>query len=77
MNIKILGSGCPRCIQLYDAVKKAADEMGLDYTIEKVTDMNKIMEYGVVMTPALIVDEEVKLAGKVASVNAAKKYLQK
>lgn len=77
MNIKILGSGCSRCIQLYDAVKKAADELGLDYTIEKVMDMNKIMEYGVVMTPALVVDEKVLLTGKVASVSVLKRYLQK
>ena len=65
MNIKILGSGCAKCKKLYNNVEEALKESGLAATLEKVEDINKIIDYGVMMTPALVIDEEVKSVGKV------------
>jgi small redox-active disulfide protein 2 len=67
MKIQILGTGCPKCKKLAEAATAAADELELDYELEKVTDINEIMTYGVMMTPALVVDGQVKVAGKVPS----------
>lgn len=77
MVIKILGSGCPKCKQLEENAKKAISETGINATVEKVTDINKIMDYGVMMTPALVIDEEVKSVGKVLSSEDIKKFLKK
>ncbi|MDO9584590.1 MAG: thioredoxin family protein [Desulfomicrobium sp.] len=77
MKIQILGTGCPKCVKLTAAVKTAADDLGLAYEIEKVTDVNQIMAYGVMMTPGLVVDGEVKLVGKVPTVDELKKILAK
>jgi small redox-active disulfide protein 2 len=68
MNIKILGSGCAKCKKLYANVEAAIKESGIDATLEKVEDINKIIDYGVMMTPGLVIDEEVKSVGKVLSV---------
>ena len=65
MKIQILGTGCPKCVKLTEVVKTAADSLSLAYEIEKVTDVNQIMAYGVMMTPGLVVDGELKLVGKV------------
>jgi len=65
MKIQILGTGCPKCQKLAQNAEAAAKELGIDYEIEKVTDVNDIMKFGVMMTPALAVDDEVKSAGKV------------
>ncbi len=65
MVIKVLGSGCPKCKKLEENVRKALDESGLTAEVEKVTDMNKIMEHGVMMTPGLVVDDKVVSTGKV------------
>lgn len=73
MKIQILGTGCPKCVKLTAVVKTAADDLGLAYEIEKVTDVNQIMAYGVMMTPGLVVDGEVKLVGKVPTVDELKK----
>jgi len=67
MNIKVLGSGCPSCIKLEKFVRKAVEQLELDATIEKVTDMKDILSYGVMSTPALVVDEKVVSTGKVLS----------
>ncbi|WP_379969763.1 thioredoxin family protein [Ectobacillus sp. sgz5001026] len=75
MNIKILGSGCSNCKRLEANAKAAIEELGLDATIEKVTDIKDIMKYGVMSTPALVVDEKVKVMGKVPSAEDIKKYL--
>lgn len=75
MNIKILGSGCSNCKRLEANAKAAIEELGLDATIEKVTDIKDIMKYGVMSTPALVVDEKVKVMGKVPSADDIKKYL--
>ncbi len=67
MTIQILGTGCAKCQQLAENTKAAARELGIDFELEKVTDILKIIEYGVMATPALAVDGKVKLVGKVAS----------
>ncbi len=77
MNIKILGSGCKNCQKLEEATKKAVEEMGINAEIEKVEDFKKIMEYGVMQTPALVVDEDVKFSGRVPKVEDIKEYLSK
>jgi len=64
-KLQILGTGCPKCRQLAANARAAAEEMGIDYEIEKVTDLNDIMKFGVMITPALAVDGEVKVVGKV------------
>ena len=74
-KIQILGTGCPKCIKLTENAKKAAEEAGVACEIEKVTDIKKIMDYGVMMTPALAVDSVVKSVGKVLSVEEIKKLL--
>ena len=65
MTIQILGTGCPKCKALEANAKKAVEEHKIDAVIEKITDIDEIMEMGVMMTPALAVDGEVKSAGKV------------
>jgi small redox-active disulfide protein 2 len=65
--IQVLGTGCTKCKRLAENAEKAAQELGLEYQIEKVTDINLIMSFGVMMTPALAVDGTVKLVGKVSS----------
>ena len=67
MTIQILGGGCPKCQQLAVNAQAAIDEVGVNASIEKITDSDKIMEMGAVMTPALAIDGEVKSAGKVLS----------
>jgi len=75
MKIQILGTGCPKCKQLAENADTAAKELNLDYKLEKVTDINQIMSFGVMMTPALVVDGEVKLVGKVPTPDAIKQLL--
>jgi len=74
-QIKILGPGCRRCEQLAAATKEAAAELGVDYELEKVTAVAKFASYGVMMTPALVVDGEVKSQGKVLSSDQIKALL--
>ena len=71
-NIKVLGTGCAKCDMLYDNVKKIADEMGLEYELDKVKDIMEITAFGVMMTPALVVDGVVKVSGKVPKDNEIK-----
>lgn len=75
MIIKILGSGCAKCKKMESNVKEAIKEMNIDATVEKVKDINDIMSYGVMSTPALVIDEEVKVMGKLLSTEEIKKYL--
>jgi len=75
MIIKILGTGCSNCKRLEANAKKAVEELGLDATIEKVTDIKEIMKYGVMKTPAIVVDEKVKAFGRVPTAEEIKKYL--
>jgi len=67
MKIEILGTGCPKCKKLNQNAEEAVKELGIDAEIVKVTKINEIMNYGVMVTPALAVDGEVKSAGKVLS----------
>jgi small redox-active disulfide protein 2 len=76
MKIQILGTGCPKCKQLAEAADTVAKELGLDYELVKVTDINQIMAFGVMMTPALAVDGVVKVSGKVPSPGDIRKMLQ-
>jgi small redox-active disulfide protein 2 len=76
MVIKILGAGCANCKKLDQNVRKAIEELGIDASVEKVEDIKAIVGYGVMRTPALVVDEQVKVMGKVASVEEIKKFLQ-
>ncbi|MCL5103891.1 MAG: thioredoxin family protein [Armatimonadetes bacterium] len=71
-KIQILGTGCPNCNKLTEVTKEAAESLGIDYQLEKVSDLQQIMGFGVMMTPALVVDGEVKVAGKVPSVDEIK-----
>jgi small redox-active disulfide protein 2 len=77
MEIKVLGPGCPKCQTLEKNTKDAVAELGLSAQIGKVTDINEIINYGVFMTPGLVVDGEVKIVGKVASKDEIKKILSK
>ncbi len=74
-NIKILGKGCPNCLKLEELSKSAANELGIEYTMEKVTDINKIMEFGVMTTPALVVDSIVKVAGRIPTMEELKEMI--
>ena len=74
-KLQILGTGCPKCQKLTELTEKAAQELGVDYEFEKVKDINEIMSYGVMITPALAVNGEVRLAGKVPSVEEIKKIV--
>jgi len=67
MNIQILGTGCPKCKALEANVRQAVESAGIAATVEKVTDVDKIVDMGVMMTPALAVDGQVVSAGKVLS----------
>ena len=75
-KLQILGSGCAKCNKLQDDGERAARELGIEYEMEKVKDINKIMDFGVMITPALVVDGEVKVSGKVPSVEDIKKMIQ-
>jgi small redox-active disulfide protein 2 len=74
-KIQILGTGCKKCQTLMENAKSAADELGIQYELIKVSDIKDIAGFGVMLTPALAVDGEVKLVGKVAKPEELKKYL--
>jgi len=74
-KIQILGTGCSKCKKLAENAEIAAKELGIEYEIEKVTNINDIMKFGVMITPALAVDGKVKIAGKVASPDDIKAML--
>ncbi len=68
-KIQILGTGCPKCKKLYEAAKQAVKENGIDAEVTKVEDINEILKFGVMMTPALVIDGEVKVVGRVPNSN--------
>ena len=74
-KIQILGTGCAKCKKLAELAEKAAGELDLQYQLEKVTELNDIMNFGVLVTPALVVDGEVKIAGKIPGINDIKRML--
>jgi small redox-active disulfide protein 2 len=71
-HLQILGTGCPKCNQLAAATEAAATALGLEFQLEKVTDLKQIMTFGVMMTPALVVDGTVKCVGRVPKVDELK-----
>lgn len=75
-KIQILGTGCPKCKKLADNAEAAAKELGIDVELEKVTDINRIMAFGVMITPALVVDGDVKSTGRLPSAEDIKEMLQ-
>ncbi|MGQ9550638.1 MAG: thioredoxin family protein [Roseiflexus sp.] len=74
-KLQILGTGCAKCQQLTQHTEKAAQALGINYVIEKVTEIDQIMSFGVMVTPALAVDGVVKVVGKVPSVEQLKQVL--
>ena len=75
-TIKVLGPGCAKCEQLAKAAKQAADEIGIEYEFEKVTDIMEITTYGVLFTPALVIDGEVRVTGRVPTTDEIKDIIQ-
>lgn len=75
MKLEILGTGCAKCTKLEEETRQAVKELGLDAEVIKVKDLKDIMAYGVMVTPALVVDGEVKVAGKIPSRDELKKMI--
>ena len=75
-KIQILGTGCAKCENLAANAKQAADELGIEYELQKVSQITEIMEFGVMMTPALALDGKAIIVGKVATVQEIKKVLE-
>jgi small redox-active disulfide protein 2 len=76
MKIQILGTGCPKCNKLYQNAQEAVEAAGVEADIEKVTNLNDIMTFGVMVTPALAIDGQVKTSGSVPSADEIKKMIQ-
>ena len=76
MEIKILGAGCPKCQKLEAMVRVVVDKLGLDAEIIHIHDIDKILSYNIMMTPALVVDGVVKLSGKLPSADKLEQMLQ-
>ncbi len=76
MRISILGTGCTKCKLLEKNANQAVQDLGIECEVEKITDIQEIMKYGVMMTPGLVVDGQVKSVGKVLSVEKIKEYLR-
>lgn len=74
-KIQILGTGCAKCQKLASVADEAAKALGVPYELEKVTEIQKIMSFGVMFTPALVVDGQVKVAGRVPSLEETKKLI--
>lgn len=77
MVIKILGTGCAKCKKLEESARQAISESGVEAVVEKVTNLDDIMDYGVMMTPALVIDEKVVSSGKLLSVSDIKAMINK
>jgi small redox-active disulfide protein 2 len=75
-KIQILGTGCPKCKKMAEQAEEAAKELGIDYELEKVTDITEIMSFGVMLTPALVVDGNVKVAGKLPKFDELKNMIR-
>ena len=74
-QVKVLGTGCPKCKKLAEMVTKISSDNNIDVTVVKITDMNEIVKYGVMMTPGLVIDEKVVLSGKLPSEHELKTLL--
>jgi len=76
MKIQVLGTGCPKCKKVYENTEKALKELGVCAEVEKVQDLKAIMNFGLMVTPALAVDGDVKVAGRIPSVEEIKKFVE-
>lgn len=76
MVIKILGVGCPNCIKLEELAKKAAQELNVNAEFVKVKNIDEILEYGIARTPGLVINEQLKSAGRIPSIEQIKAYIQ-
>ena len=76
MKIEILGTGCPKCKKLAELAEQAVKESGIEAEIIKITEINEIMNYGVMITPALVIDGEIKSTGKIPSIEEIKNWLK-
>jgi len=76
MKIEILGTGCPKCKKLNELTKEVIQELGISAEIKKVTGINKIIDYGVMITPALVIDGDVKIAGKIPEKEKIKRWIE-
>jgi small redox-active disulfide protein 2 len=74
-KLQILGTGCPKCKKLYEITAQAVKELGIDAEISKVEDINEIIKFNVMMTPALAIDGEVKIAGRIPKIEELKKLI--
>ncbi|MBN1164233.1 MAG: TM0996/MTH895 family glutaredoxin-like protein [Candidatus Krumholzibacteriota bacterium] len=74
-NVKVLGTGCAKCTKLFEAVRRVGDGLEVPIEVEKVEDIGRIVEYGVMMTPALVVDEKVVSSGRILSDDEIAKLL--
>jgi small redox-active disulfide protein 2 len=74
-KIEILGTGCPKCKKLAEHAEAAAESLGIEYQLDKINDINEIVKYGVMMTPALVIDGTIEFIGKVPSVDEIRKAL--
>lgn len=74
-KLQILGTGCPKCHKTAEVVEEVAKSLGIEYELQKITDVKEITKFGVMMTPALAVDGEIKVVGKVPSADEVKKIL--
>ncbi len=77
MNIKILGTGCPSCQRLEANIKQTLEELKMEATLEKITEIQDILSYGVMGTPALVINEKVEVAGRIPDVEELKSLLSK
>jgi len=77
MKIKILGTGCPKCKMLEKLTTDAIAQLNINADIEKVDDIAKIMSYGIISTPGLVINEKVILSGRIPSINELKELIQK
>ncbi len=76
MEIKVLGTGCPKCRKVYANAQRAIADLGIEVKLEKVEEIDEILRYGVMMTPAVVINGRVRSSGRIASVEELKKWLQ-
>ena len=76
MEIKVLGTGCPKCRKVYANAQRAIADLGIAVKLEKVEAIDEILRYGVMMTPAVVINGRVRASGRIASVEELKKWLQ-
>jgi len=76
MKIEILGTGCTKCKKLTELTKEVINELGISAEVVKITDINKIIDYGVMVTPTLVINGEVKVAGKIPAKEDIKKWIE-